>query len=96
MTATTSPPDHDARLRAGTAAYRRTVAAMVAVAVATFAQLWSVQPVLPAIADGFGSTASQAALTVSVATGDWPGSRWCGAAPPTGSAGPASSPCPWP
>ncbi|WP_433701474.1 MFS transporter [Nocardiopsis sp. CA-288880] len=82
MTVTTSPPDHDARLRAGTAAYRRTVAAMVAVAVATFAQLWSVQPVLPAIADGFGSTASQAALTVSVATGGLAGFTlvWSGAA----------------
>lgn len=82
MTATTAPPDHDARPRAGTAAYRRTVAAMVAVAVATFAQLWSVQPVLPAIADGFGSSASQAALTVSVATGGLAGFTlvWSGAA----------------
>ncbi|MFJ9553360.1 MFS transporter [Nocardiopsis sp. NPDC101807] len=82
MTVTTSPPDHDARPRAGTAAYRRTVAAMVAVAVATFAQLWSVQPVLPAIAEGFGSTASQAALTVSVATGGLAGFTlvWSGAA----------------
>jgi len=82
MTVTTSPPDHDARPRAGTTAYRRTVVAMVAVAVATFAQLWSVQPVLPAIAAGFGSSASQAALTVSVATGGLAGFTlvWSGAA----------------
>ncbi|MFD6953475.1 MFS transporter [Nocardiopsis sp. TSRI0078] len=77
-----SPPDHDTRPRAGTSAYRRTVVALVAAAVATFAQLWSVQPILPAIADGFGASASQAALSVSLATGGLAGFTlvWSGAA----------------
>ncbi|WP_435106921.1 MFS transporter [Nocardiopsis synnemataformans] len=77
-----SPPDHDTRPRAGSGAYRRTVIALVAAAVATFAQLWSVQPILPAIADGFGASASQAALAVSLATGGLAGFTliWSGAA----------------
>ncbi|NKZ02059.1 MFS transporter [Nocardiopsis alborubida] len=77
-----SPPDHDTRPRAGSGAYRRTVLALVAAAVATFAQLWSVQPILPAIADGFGASASQAALAVSLATGGLAGFTlvWSGAA----------------
>ncbi len=63
-------------------AYRRTVVAMVAAAVATFAQLWAVQPILPAIASGFGASASQAALAVSVATGGLAGFTlvWSGVA----------------
>ncbi|MBR8741952.1 MFS transporter [Nocardiopsis sp. MG754419] len=69
MTVTSAPPMTDPRPRAGTAAYRRTVIALVAAAVATFAQLWSVQPILPAIAEGFGTSAGQAALAVSLATG---------------------------
>ncbi|QUX26614.1 MFS transporter [Nocardiopsis akebiae] len=77
-----SPSDHDTRPRAGTGAYRRTVIALVAAAVATFAQLWSVQPILPAIAEGFGASASQAALAVSLATGGLAGFTlvWSGAA----------------
>ncbi|PDP89650.1 MFS transporter [Glycomyces fuscus] len=77
-----SPPDHDTRPRAGSGAYRRTVVALVAAAVATFAQLWSVQPILPAIAEGFGASASQAALSVSLATGGLAGFTlvWSGAA----------------
>ncbi|WP_150251351.1 MFS transporter [Nocardiopsis deserti] len=77
-----SPPDHDTRPRAGSGAYWRTVIALVAAAVATFAQLWSVQPILPAIADGFGASASQAALAVSLATGGLAGFTlvWSGAA----------------
>lgn len=77
-----SPSDHDMRPRAGTGAYRRTVIALVAAAVATFAQLWSVQPILPAIAEGFGASASQAALAVSLATGGLAGFTlvWSGAA----------------
>jgi YNFM family putative membrane transporter len=63
------PTARDPRPRAGTAAYRRTVIALVAAAVATFAQLWSVQPILPAIADGFDTSAGQAALAVSLSTG---------------------------
>ncbi|WP_304454974.1 MFS transporter [Nocardiopsis sp. YSL2] len=81
MTAT-SPTTPDPRPRAGSRAYRRTVVALVAAAVATFAQLWSVQPILPAIAEGFDTSASQAALTVSVATGGLAGFTlvWSGAA----------------
>ncbi|WP_019607139.1 MFS transporter [Nocardiopsis sp. CNS-639] len=77
-----SPPEYDTRPRAGTGAYRRTVIALVAAAVATFAQLWAVQPILPAIAEGFGASASQAALAVSLATGGLAGFTlvWSGAA----------------
>ncbi len=78
----TSPADRDTRPRAGTAAYRRTVIALVAAAVATFAQLWSVQPILPAIATGFDTSAGQAALAVSLSTGGLAGFTlvWSGAA----------------
>ena len=67
--AVTSTSHHDLRPRAGTARYWRTVIALVAAAVANFAQLWSVQPVLPAIAADLDTSAAQAALTVSLATG---------------------------
>ncbi|MFI6578530.1 MFS transporter [Nocardiopsis sp. NPDC050513] len=83
MSATrSSVPVHDARPRAGTRAYRRTVVAMVAAAVATFAQLWSVQPILPAIAAGFNASAAEAALVASLATGGLAGFTlvWSGAA----------------
>ena len=82
MTVTSAPPSTDPRPRAGTTAYRRTVIALVAAAVATFAQLWSVQPILPAIAEGFGTSAGQAALTVSLATGGLAGFTliWSGVA----------------
>ncbi|MDE3722236.1 MFS transporter [Nocardiopsis sp. N85] len=59
----------DDRPRAGTSAYRRIVVAMVAVAVATFAQLWSVQPVLPEMAVDLEESAARVSLTVSAATG---------------------------
>ncbi|MEV2276935.1 MFS transporter [Nocardiopsis sp. NPDC049922] len=83
MSATSSSvPVHDTRPRAGTRAYRRTVVAMVAAAVATFAQLWSVQPILPAIATGFDASAAEAALAASLATGGLAGFTlvWSGAA----------------
>lgn len=48
--------------------HRRLLAALVCAAVATFAQLYSPQGVLPQIADDLGTTADQAALTVSAAT----------------------------
>ncbi|SIO89012.1 MFS transporter [Nocardiopsis sp. JB363] len=82
MTVTSVPPSTDPRPRAGTSAYRRTVIALIAAAVATFAQLWSVQPILPAIASGFGTSAGQAALTVSLATGGLAGFTliWSGVA----------------
>lgn len=77
-----SSAESDMRPRAGSSAYRRTVVALVAAAVATFAQLWSVQPILPAIAEGFAASASQAALVVSLATGGLAGFTlvWSGVA----------------
>ncbi|WP_432545370.1 MFS transporter [Kineococcus sp. SYSU DK004] len=53
----------------GSRGYRRATLALSAAGVATFAQLYSVQAVLPALADEWGGTASHAALSVSVATG---------------------------
>src|SRR5699024_7644123 len=50
--------------------HRRLLAALVCAAVATFAQLYSPQGVLPQIADDLGTTADQAALTVSATTLD--------------------------
>ncbi|WP_345712227.1 MFS transporter [Kineococcus glutinatus] len=49
--------------------YRRTVVALFAAGVATFAQLYSVQAVLPALAGGLRVDPARAALGVSVATG---------------------------
>jgi YNFM family putative membrane transporter len=53
----------------GTPGYRRVVVALFAAGVATFAQLYSVQAVLPALATGLHLDASRSALGVSVATG---------------------------
>ena len=53
----------------GTPGYRRVVIALFAAGVATFAQLYSVQAVLPALAAGLHLDASRSALGVSVATG---------------------------
>ncbi|WP_432484902.1 MFS transporter [Kineococcus esterisolvens] len=53
----------------GSPGHRRVVAALFAAGVATFAQLYSVQAVLPALATGLDVTAAHAALGVSVATG---------------------------
>ncbi|GAA4941272.1 MFS transporter [Streptomonospora halophila] len=55
--------------RAGSGGYRRIVAAMSAAGVATFAQLYAVQAVLPGLADSFAASASNVALSVSFATG---------------------------
>jgi YNFM family putative membrane transporter len=52
-----------------TPGYRRVVVALFAAGVATFAQLYSVQAVLPAMASGLHLAASESALGVSVATG---------------------------
>ncbi|MFC4560331.1 MFS transporter [Nocardiopsis mangrovi] len=54
--------------RAGSRGYRRIVVAMTAAGIATFAQLYAVQSILPGLAEGFGASASQAALSVSFAT----------------------------
>ncbi len=53
----------------GSRGYRRAVLALSAAGVATFAQLYSAQAVLPALAAELGGTAAHAALSVSVATG---------------------------
>lgn len=52
----------------GTAAYRRLLAGLFFAGVATFAQLYSPQGVLPLIADQLQISAAQSALTVSAAT----------------------------
>ncbi|WP_208971237.1 MFS transporter [Kineococcus rubinsiae] len=53
----------------GSSGYRRVVVALFAAGVATFAQLYSVQAVLPALAGDLAVDPSRAALGVSVATG---------------------------
>ncbi|MFC7329959.1 MFS transporter [Marinactinospora rubrisoli] len=55
--------------RAGTGGHRRIVVAMTAAGIATFAQLYSVQAVLPGLAATFDASAARVALTVSMATG---------------------------
>ncbi len=52
----------------GSTAYRRLLAALLCAGIATFAQLYSPQGVLPQIAADLGTSADQAALTVSAAT----------------------------
>ncbi len=52
----------------GSAAYRRLLAALLCAGIATFAQLYSPQGVLPQVAADLGTTADRAALTVSAAT----------------------------
>src|SRR5690606_360814 len=52
----------------GTSAYRRLLAALLCAGIATFAQLYSPQGVLPQIAADLGTSADRAALTVSAAT----------------------------
>ena len=52
----------------GSAAYRRILAGLAFAGVATFAQLYSTQAVLPLIASDLRVTAAEAALTISLAT----------------------------
>ena len=52
----------------GSAAYRRILAGLAFAGVATFAQLYSTQAVLPLIAGDLQVTAAEAALTISLAT----------------------------
>ncbi|WP_346960241.1 MFS transporter [uncultured Arthrobacter sp.] len=52
----------------GSAAYRRILAGLAFAGVATFAQLYSTQAVLPLIASDLQVTAAEAALTISLAT----------------------------
>ncbi|MFQ4149181.1 MFS transporter [Arthrobacter sp. LAPM80] len=54
--------------RHGSTGYRRVLAALACAGVATFAQLYSLQGLLPLISGELNVTAAQASLTVSVAT----------------------------
>lgn len=67
MTTTVSPVDWQGHSR-GSSEYRRLLAALFFGGVATFAQLYSPQAVLPMIADDLGTGAARAALLVSAAT----------------------------
>lgn len=55
--------------RAGSTAYRRVAAALVAAGIATYTQLYGIQAVLPLLATRFDASAAQSALAVSLATG---------------------------
>lgn len=52
----------------GSAGYARVLAGLLCAGIATFAQLYSLQGVLPGVAAGFGVDAAAAALSVSAAT----------------------------
>jgi MFS family permease len=52
----------------GSAAYRKILAGLAFAGVATFAQLYSTQAVLPIMATDLQVTAAEAALTISLAT----------------------------
>ena len=67
MTTTVSPVDWPGHSR-GSSEYRRLLAALFFGGVATFAQLYSPQAVLPMIADDLATGAARAALLVSAAT----------------------------
>ncbi len=54
--------------RRGGTGYRRVLAALTCAGVATFAQLYSLQGLLPLVSRDLGVTAAQASLSVSVAT----------------------------
>ncbi len=69
----------------GTPAYRRILLALFFAGIATFAQLYSVQGVLPLVSRDLGATPAEAALTVSAATiglafgvlpWSWAADRW--------------------
>ncbi len=52
----------------GSSGYSRILAALACAGIATFAQLYSPQAVLPLLADGLGITAAEAGLSISAAT----------------------------
>ncbi|WP_336923755.1 MFS transporter [Aquipuribacter sp. SD81] len=65
----TAPGSDDAGgLRPGAPGLRRASLALFLAGVATFAAIWSTQPLLPTLAGSFGVTPGQAALSVSGAT----------------------------
>jgi YNFM family putative membrane transporter len=61
--AATSVPE--ARHRPGTRGFRRVAVALFLAGVATFASVWTTQPLLPTLVEDFGVTPAQAALSVS-------------------------------
>jgi YNFM family putative membrane transporter len=56
---------HQGGHRPGTPEFRRVAVALFLAGVATFASLWTTQPLLPTLAADFGVTPAQAALSVS-------------------------------
>lgn len=56
-------------IQPGTSEYRQLSIAMVAAGLATFALLYTVQPLLPVFSGAFGVSAESASLSVSIATG---------------------------
>lgn len=67
MSATTDPTTWEGHPR-GTRDYKRLVAALLFAGIATFAQLYSVQGILPLIASNLQITPSQSSLAVGLAT----------------------------
>lgn len=63
-----APETSGAGHRPGTTGYHRMLAALACAGVATFAQLYSLQGLLPLLSRDLAITAAQASLTVSVAT----------------------------
>lgn len=61
-------PDSSTQLEAGTPGYRRANLAMFVGGFATFAMVYSTQPLLPLLATEFGVGAASASLTVSAST----------------------------
>ncbi|WP_127125164.1 MFS transporter [Georgenia sp. SYP-B2076] len=68
MTAPTPDPAPDALLRPGSPAHRRALVALFGTGMATFALLWSAQPLLVLIGEEFALPATSASLLLSVAT----------------------------
>ncbi|WP_043585478.1 MFS transporter [Geminisphaera colitermitum] len=61
-------PEEASFIEKGTPAFRRTVAALFTAGFATFALLYCVQPLMPAIAADFSLTAAASSLVLSVST----------------------------
>lgn len=65
---TTTPPGSHTGYRTGDPEYRRVSLALFAAGVATFALLYTTQPLLPELASAFGVTAAQSTLSLSLTT----------------------------
>ena len=66
---TAARADIDAYLNPGTAAYRRTSAAMLLAGFATFSLMYCVQPLLPELATVFSVSPAVSSLSLSLTTG---------------------------